>query len=185
MSFSLFSLTIYFIIAAIGFMMGYLFKHAKTSAETFSPNPKIVLKIYMLSFVVALVTTYALSYFATHSLVTSASPEEGDINYHNERSLMIFALNFFFFILVFLSNFYSQSVRKLTPIPYLLTFLFYAIFILKDTYYVSGYYLIWQDSLQLLKGEIPDFEATGWVKCLLGFNVTAFNAFMIWWGFRK
>ena len=110
MSFSLFSLTIYFIIAAIGFMMGYLFKHAKTNAQTFSPNPKIVLKIYMLSFVVALVTTYALSYFATHSLVTSASPEEGDINYHNERSLMIFALNFFFFIL---NNEYRYLIFRL------------------------------------------------------------------------
>lgn len=185
MSFSLFSLTIYLLIVAIGFMMGYLFKHTHTSARFFSPHPNTTLRLYILTLITAITTLYALSYFTSFSLTPVTIPEDNLLRYERNKSIMIFALNFFFLMLVVLSNIYSQASHKLILIPYLLTAAFYCLFVLKDVYHVSGYYLLWMESLKMLNGDAPPFSTTGWIKCLLGVTVTALNALIVWWSLKK
>ncbi|MDB5284203.1 MAG: hypothetical protein JWO06_3278, partial [Bacteroidota bacterium] len=87
--------------------------------------------------------------------------------------------------LMVLANAYSLALKKLALLPYLLTLLFYTTFILLDAYQISDYFVIWQNSLKILKGDLPDFHSTGWAKCGLGLLVTVLNAGMIWFGTRK
>ena len=181
----MFSLIIYLIIAAIGFTMVYLYKGTNTSARIFKPDPKKVLKSFMIAFGVASIITFALSYYTEYQLSSSNIPDESSMKFQNARSVLFFCLNLSFFIWMVLANAYSMSLKKLALLPYFLTILFYTTFILLDAYHISNYFLIWQNSLKLLKGDLPDFHSTGWVKCGLGFLVTAFNAGMIWLGTRK
>ncbi len=181
----MFSLIIYILIAAAGFMMGYIYKKSFTTAEFFNPEPKNALRNFMVVFILAVLVTYGLSWWTLQSLHSYTIPDESSMNYNNTKSIMIFMLNLFFFLLVVFCNLYSQALKKIAWIPYLLSFGFYAVFILKDAYYISSYYVVWQKSLQILKGDLPEFTSLAWIKTALGFLATAFNAGMIWWGLRK
>ncbi|MFN8300249.1 MAG: hypothetical protein U0T75_14190 [Chitinophagales bacterium] len=181
----MFSLIIYILTAAVGFMMGYLYKRSFTNAQFFNPDPKKALRLFITMFSLATVLTFTLSWVTTHLLSESTIAEEGNIKYQNTHSVMIFVLNFFFFALVVLANVYSQALKKVAWVPYLLTIGFYAVFILKDTYYVSNYYVTWQQAMHLTVGDISDLIQKAWTKVALGLAVTVFNLGMIWWGFRK
>lgn len=181
----MFSLIIYILVAAIGFMMGFLYKKAYTSAQFFSISPQKTLRVFTTVFIVAMVTTFGLSWYTMHVLGDTQIPDDSSMKYYDAKSIMIFFINLYFLVLVVLSNLYSQTQKKLAFIPYLLTIGFYVTFILKDAYYISDYFSFWQQSLQILKGDIPDFHTTGWMKSGLAFLVTTFNAAMIWWGLRK
>lgn len=181
----MFTSILFVILAAIGFMMGVLYKRAITSAQFLNPEPKRLLRWFLWIFWVGIVITFALSYFVPKALTSSSIPEENNIQYNNLKSLMIFSINLFFFVQVILANLYSQALKKIAPVPYVLAFCFYAVFILKDAYYITDYYMLWQKSMQLIHGEVPDFTSLAWTKCLLALIVTAFNSFMIWWGLRK
>lgn len=181
----MFSLIIYLLIVAIGFMMGYLYKRSVTNAQFFSPDPKKSLRIFMTVFVMAMVITFGLSWVTTHLLAGTSIPEEGSIKYQNTHSVMIFVLNFFFFALVVLANFYSQSLKKMAWVPYLLTIGYYCIFILKDAYYISDYYQMWLKAMHQQPGDMSTIISNAWEKCGIGSVVTLFNYGMIWWGLRK
>ncbi|HLP20722.1 MAG TPA: hypothetical protein VK174_10490 [Chitinophagales bacterium] len=181
----MFSLIIYMLIAAIGFMMGFVYKKSYTTAQFFEVNPKKLLRAFMAVFILAVLSTFTLSWFTMHVLKDITIPDDSAMKYKDIKSVMIFLINLFFLVLVVLSNFYSQSSKKLAPVPYMLALGFYVVFILKDAYYISDYYTMWQNSLQLLEGDLPDFHSTGWTKCALAFFVTSFNAVMVWWGLRK
>jgi hypothetical protein len=166
-------------------MMGFLYKKANSTAKLFNPDAKQALRIFIAVFVLAIGITFALSWFTTRALNSSTIPEEANIKYTNLKSVMVFSINFSFFLLVILSNVYSQALKKLEIFPYIFAIAFYILFILKDAYVISDYYIFWQKSMQLIHGEIPDFTQTALTKCFLGFAVTGFNAFMVWWGLRK
>jgi hypothetical protein len=181
----MFTLILFIILAAFGFMMGVLYKKAITSAQALNPQPQKLLRIFLWVFGIGVIVTFALSYFAPKVLTSTPIPEENNIHYNNLKSLMIFAINVFFFAQVIVANLYSQALKRLAPFPYVLAFCFYAVFILKDAYYITDYYILWQKSMQLIHGDVPDFTGLAWTKCLLALGVTAFNAVMIWWGVRK
>ena len=183
--YSFFSLIIFLLIAAVGFMMGYVYKKSITSAQFFNPDPKKALRVFIVIFGVGVVATFLLSWYTMHTLASTTIPDESSMRYQNAKSVMIFVLNFFFFALIVTSNAYSQSLKKVAIAPYLLAFGFYLVFVLKDAYYISDYYSVWQKSLQLLQGDLPDFHSKGWIKTVLALTVTSFNALMIWWGMRK
>ena len=98
---------------------------------------------------------------------------------------MVFLMNVSFLALMVLANLYSQTVKKVSPVPYLLVIAFYVLFVLKDAYYISDYFAIWQQSKKLLQGDLPDFHSKAWMKAFIASGVTAFNAVMVWWGLRK
>lgn len=181
----MFSLIIYILIAAVGFMMGFIYKKSFTTAEFFNPRPANALRNFMVVFLLAMFITYGLSWWTLHTLSSTTIPDESSMQYQNSKSVMLFMLNLFFFLLMVFCNLYSQALKKIAWVPYLLTFAFYAVFILKDAYFISSYFAVWQKSLQLLKGDLPEFTNLAWTKTGLGFLVTAFNAGMIWWGLRK
>jgi len=181
----MFTLIIYIIIAAFGFMMGFLYKRANSTAKLFNPDAKQALRIFIAAFILAIGITFTLSWFTTRALYVTAIPEEANIKYTNLKSVMVFSVNFWFFVLVILANVYSQALKKLEIFPYIFAIAFYILFILKDAYFISDYYIFWQKSMQLIRGDIPDFTQTALTKCFLGFVVTGFNAFMVWWGLRK
>lgn len=181
----MFSLIIYILIAAIGFMLGVLYKRAHTAASIFNPDPKTGLKLFSYTAAVVFVALSVLSFLKTYTLRNTAISEEANISYNNYHSTFYFILNISFLVLVVLADIYSQSLKKLSIIPYVIAFGIYAIFILADAYYVSDIYLMWQKSIQMVQGELPDYTENSHTKCMLGFGVTAFNAFMIWWGLRK
>lgn len=184
----MFSLITYILITAIGFMMGFLYKKTHTQSSFFNPDPKKSLKIFSWFLGGAVVVLLALSALATHSLKTTQIPGEADIanmDYNNYHSVIVFVLNLSFLILVVLSNAYSQSLKKLGFVPYIIAAGFYIMFILGDAYFVSDIYLMWQKSMQLIQGELPDYTENALIKSFLGFSVTAFNAVMIWWSLRK
>ena len=181
----MFSLIIYIIIAAVGFTMVFLYKQTYTSADIFNPDPEKLRKIFMTVFGIATVVTFVLSWLTTYELQASNIPLEGSMKYENMRSVMIFSLNFSFLVMIILANAYSLSLKKLAIVPYLLIIGFYIVFVLKDAYIISDYFSIWQKSLKLLKGDLPDFHSTAWVKCWFGAGVTLFNAGLIWLGLRK
>ena len=133
----------------------------------------------------AVVLTFALSWFTTYELQASNIPLEGSMKYQNMKSVMIFVLNFSFLIMIILANAYSLSLKKLAVVPYLLAIGFYVTFVLKDAYIISDYFSLWQRSLKILKGDLPDFHSTAWAKCWLGAAVTLFNVALIWFGLRK
>lgn len=181
----MFSLIIYILIAAAGFMMGFLYKRATTNAQFFNPIPKNSLRNFLVLYGIAILVTFVLSWLTEHAMDPGTLRDEVSVKYQNTKSVMIFMLNVFFFLLMIFSNLYSQSLKKVAVIPYLLTFGFYFVFIIKDAYYISAYYTIWQKSMQLLKGDLPDFHSVAWAKTALALAVTFFNAIMMWWGFRK
>lgn len=181
----MFSFIIYILIAAIGFMMGYLYHQSNTSAQFFKFDPNKALRVFIILFGLAVAVTYFLSWLTMHSLVSTQIPDESSMQYQNTKSVMIFLLNLFFLVLVVAANVYSQSVKQIAPVPYFLAFGFYVLFVIKDAYYISDYFQVWQQSLNLIQGELPDLHNKGLMKTVLAFGVTAFNAFMIWWGMRK
>jgi len=181
----MFSLIIYILIAAIGFMMGFLYKRSHTTAQFFNPDPKKAFRIFLIVLSAAVVLTLVLSWLATYVLKSSQISEDGNIKYQDTKSIMVFILNFFFLILIILANAYSQTVKKIAFVPYLLAVSFYSVFILTDAYFISDYFAIWQKSLQLFHGNLTDLHNTARMKCVLAFIVTAFNVGMIWWGMRK
>ncbi len=181
----MFSLIIYILTAAIGFMMGYLYKRSFTNAQFLNPDPKKALRLFITMFSIAVLLTFGLSWITTRLLSESTIAEEGNIKYQNTHSVMIFVLNFFFFVLMVLANIYSQSLKKIAWVPYVLTIGFYALFIMKDAYYVSNYYVTWQQAMHLNVGDISDLIQKAWTKCAIGLGVTIFNFGMIWWGLKK
>jgi hypothetical protein len=181
----MFSIIIYIIIAAVGFTMVFIYKQTNTTAQILKPDPEKLRKIFMIFFGVAAVVTFALSWLTTYELQSSNIPLESSIKYQNMKSVMIFALNFSFLVMMVLANAYSLSLKKLAIGPYLLTIAFYMIFVLKDAYIISDYFSLWQKSLKMLKGDLPDFHSTAWVKCWMGAAVTLFNVVLIWFGLRK
>lgn len=181
----MFSLIIYILIAAIGFMLGVLYKRTHTAASILNPDPKKALRVFSYVAGAVFVVLFALSFFETYTLRSTEIPEEANISYNNYHSTFYFLLNISFLILVVLADAYSQSLKKLAILPYVIAFGIYAVFILADAYYVSDIYLMWQKSMQMIQGELPDYTENSHIKCLLGFAVTAFNAAMIWWGLRK
>ncbi|MES2620537.1 MAG: hypothetical protein V4615_06765 [Bacteroidota bacterium] len=181
----MFSLIIYILIAAIGFMMGFLYKRSHTTSQFFNPDPKKAMRIFLLVLLAGTLVNLLLSWLATYVLKSAEIPEDGNFKYHDTKSVMVFVINLFFFILVVLANAYSQTVKKVAFVPYLLALTFYMVFVLTDAYYVSDYFAIWQKSLQLFQGNLTDLHNTARIKCSLAFVVTAFNAFMIWGGLRK
>lgn len=180
-----FSLIIYIIIAAVGFTMVFLYKQTNTTAQILKPDPEKVRKAFMAFFGVATVITFALSWFTTYELQTSSIPLEGSMKYQNYKSVMIFVINFSFLVMIILANAYSLTLKKLAVLPYLLALGFYAVFVLKDAYIISDYFSLWQKSLKLLKGDLPDFHSGAWVKCWLGACVTLFNVLLVWFGLRR
>jgi len=129
---------------------------------------------------------FALSRLATYELNASNIAADNSEKYQNVKSIMIFMINLFFFVLVMLCNAYSLALKRLAIVPYLLTIGFYVIFTVKDAYFISDYYVFWQKSFQLLRGQdMSDFHRTGWVKSILGTLVSLFNAVVIWWGVRS
>ena len=183
--FSLFSLILYSIIAAIGFTMVFIYKQTYTTAAILKPDPERLRKIFMIFLGVTTVVTFALSWYTTYALKASDIPLDGSMKYQNMKSVMVFVLNFSFLVMIILANAYSLSLKKLAIVPYLLIIGFYTLFVLKDAYINSDYYSLWQKSLNMLKGNLPDFHRIAWVKCGLGAAVTLFNVILIWWGLRK
>ncbi len=181
----MFSLIIYLLIAAIGFMMGFIYKRTHTTAQFFYPDPKKAMRIFLIVFATATIITFGLSWFTTYSLTSTPIPEEGALKFWNTKSILIFSINLSFFLLVVFANAYSQALKKVAFIPYLLALGFYIVFVLADGYYISDYFALWQKSLQLFQGKLDDLHNTARMKCALASLVTAFNAFMIWWGMRK
>lgn len=179
--FSLFSLTIYFLSAAIGFMMGFLYKNAKTNNVVVNPNPEKTYRLFLNVFIIGVVALGALSYFTVRALKPAAIVEDSAIRFRDMKSVLIFLLTVFFMGLTIIANYYSLSVHKLRVMPYFLIVCFYSAFILVDVHFISPRFADWQYTNHLLTGDMPDFRATGWVKCSLGFAVTAFNAIMMWW----
>jgi hypothetical protein len=165
--------------------MFFMYKGTETTAQLFKPEPKKVFKVFITFFGIAFILSLALSWYTTHQLGTSNIPDESSMNFQNAKSVLFFCLNLSFIVLIVLSNAYSLSLKKLSPLPYFLTLFFYCTFILLDAYQISNYFLIWQNSLKLFKGDFPDFHTMGWAKCGFGVLVTAFNAGLIWWGLRK
>ena len=180
-----FSLIIYIIIAAVGFTMVFLYKQTNTTAQLFKPDPERVKKIFMIIFGVATVITFALSWLTTYELQASNIPLEGSMKYQNMKSIMIFVLNFSFLVMIILANAYSLTLKKLAIVPYLLALAFYSVFVLKDAYIISDYFSLWQKSLKLLQGDLPDFHSGAWFKCWMGAAVAAFNIVLVWFGLRK
>ncbi len=181
----MFSLIIYILVAAVGFMMAVLYKRTETSLNFFNPDPKTWLRYFTILFASGLLLTYLLSWLTMRSLTNSQMPEDGNIQYQSMKETMYFSLNIFFLLLVVICNLYSQSRKSVAWGAYLLVIGFYSVFILKDAYYISNYYLLWQKAMLLFKGEAPDFTQTAWTKVGIGTFVTALNAVLMWWGMRK
>ena len=181
----MFSLIIYILVASIGFMMGYLYKKSFTTAQFFQVEPKKLLRVFTIVFLVAIVLTLALSWWTMHVLGNTSIPDESSMRYQDTKSIMVFLMNLSFLVLMIIANLYSQALKKIAILPYLLVFGFYVMFVMNDVYYLSDYFSMWQKSLLLLKGDLPDFRSTGWMKSCLACVVTSFNAAMIWWGLRK
>ena len=181
----MFSLIIYILIAAIGFMMGFLYKRSHTTSQFFNPDPKKAFRIFLLVLLGGTFINLLLSWLATYVLKSAEIPEDGNFKYHDTKSIMVFVINVFFFVLVVLANAYSQTVKKIAFVPYILALAFYMVFVLTDAYYISDYFAIWQKSLQLFQGNLTAVQDTARMKCILASLVTAFNVFMIWWGLRK
>ena len=99
----MFSLIIYILIAAVGFMMGFIYKKSFTTAEFFNPVPENALRNFMIVFVLAVLVTYGLSWWTLYSLRSSNIPDENSMNYNNAKSIMIFMLNLFKLSLLLLS----------------------------------------------------------------------------------
>jgi hypothetical protein len=182
---SLFSLTLFLLIAAIGFMMGYLYKKTSTNAQFFNINPDKILRIFWIVFALAMVSTFVLSWLTMHVLSDTKIPDESSLKFQDTKSVMIFFLNLFFFALIILSNLHSQTLKKISVLPYIVSLAFYVGFVLNDAYYISDYFILWKKSLKLLKGDFEAFHLINWMKSLFALIVTAFNAGMIWWGLRK
>ena len=181
----MFSLIIYIIIAAVGFSMVFIYKQTSTSANLLKPDPAKLYRAFMIAFGIATVVTFALSWLTTYELNASNIALEGSIKYQNMKSVMIFAINFSFLVMIILANAHSLALKKLAIAPYLLALGFYILFVLKDAYIIADYFSIWQKSLKMLKGDLPDFHSTAWVKCWLGSLVTVFNIAIVWFGLRK
>lgn len=191
----MFSLIIFILIAAIGFMMGFVYKRSYTTAQFFQIQPQRVLRIFTIIFGVAVVLTLALSWLTMYMLGDSNIPgndtmkqlqaKDLAMKFMDIQSIMVFLMNVSFLALMVLANLYSQTVKKVSPVPYLLVIAFYVLFVLKDAYYISDYFAIWQQSMELLQGDLPDFHSKAWMKAFIASGVTAFNAVMVWWGLRK
>ncbi len=184
----MFSLIIYLLITAIGFMMAFLYKQAYTTSRLFNPEPRKLCKIFLSAFAGAVVVTIGLSGWTLHVLNSSPVLEMGKVEFHNARQVLFFSLNFFFLVLMVLSNLYSQAQKKISLITYLLTFIFYTLTVVLDSFWISEKYIVWQGMVMkaaVSEIDIPDFHSTGLMKCGLAFLVTVFNAIIIWWGLRK
>jgi hypothetical protein len=120
-----------------------------------------------------------------HVLSDTKIPDESSLKFQDTKSVMIFFLNLFFFALIILSNLHSQTLKKISVLPYIVSLAFYVGFVLNDAYYISDYFILWKKSLKLLKGDFEAFHLINWMKSLFALIVTAFNAGMIWWGLRK
>jgi len=179
------SFIIYLLIAAIGFMMGFLYKRSHSSSQFFSPDPVKMFRIFILTLVLAIIFVLGVSWYGSHSLSPDAIPEENALRFENTKSVVVFSINFFFFLLVILANAYSQALKRIAFLPYLLAACFYVAFILADAYFISDTFTLWQKSLQIFQIKVTDLNNIDRLKCGLAITVTCFNAFMIWWGMRK
>jgi len=182
---SLFSITIYFLISAIGFMMGYLYKKSYTNAQFFQIEPQKVLKIFWIVFGMAMAATLLLSWLTMSVLNDPVAPDIRSLKFQDTKSIMIFFLNVFFFALIILSNLYSLTLKKISVLPYLLSLVFYIGFVLNDAYYISNYFILWKKSLKIFMGDFEALQLINWMKSFFALLVTLFNIVMIWWGLKK
>lgn len=180
LTFVLFILT-----AAIGFMMAFLYKNAQTTLQALSPKPHASFRIFIWVFVGGIGLVYGMGWYALHLLRTNPIAEDAKLQFNNWYEMHTLLLPLLFFVLTLLSNAYSQSQKKLVWPPYLLTFLFYAILLVRDVYVLSSYYNYWLSTNGLVDENIDPASSSLWVKLVSCFCVTAFNAGVIWWGLKK
>jgi len=181
----MFSAIIHIIVLAIGLMMGLLYKRTITTASFFNPDPKIAMRVFMYTLVLGILITFALSWYCMHAMQPSGIFEENDMLYKDVKSVMYFSLNLFFLLLVISANLYSQSLKKLAPVPYLIAFLFYTAFVLKDGYFISTFHDLWYKAWNKEFETLTDYATNANSKVVMGFISTTVNAFSIWWGLRK
>lgn len=185
----MFTSIIFILTAAIGFMMGFLYRKSYTTAQFFNLSEQKLLRTFTFFFFTAVISTYLLSWFTLRELSTGSTDEPSvkfmQLRFEDMKSVMMLALHFFFLLLIAIANVYSQSRKKIAVAPYLLTLGFFSLFILKDAYFISDNFMGWLKSFQFSQEDLPDFKSIGWIKIFFATAVTVFNAIMIWWGLRK
>jgi uncharacterized protein YacL len=181
----MFSFIIFSVAIAIGVWMGYFNKKAFTNSDFFKLNPKKVLRNYMITFVVAVTVSFILSYIAQHMLTSGPIPEDNLIKYKDYKSIFTFSIYFFFIPLLIFANTQSLVSGKVAWVLYLLTFLFAALFIAKDSFILLDHVLRWMkfNHMQTDREYISTTLASS--KAIIVAMVVAFNAAMMWWGMRK
>lgn len=179
------TITLFILTAALGFMMAYLYKHAYTTLQTLSPSPYFSFRIFIGLYTTGIVLLYGIGWYAANQLYNSRVPEEAKITFHTWYEVHTLLLPLIYLVLVLLSNAYSQSHKKLEWLPYLFSFLFFAVFHIRDHKSVLGYLVKWQQNLGMIQALPETFDFMFWLKLALCFITTAFNALIVWWGLKK
>ncbi len=181
----MFSFIIFSVAIAIGIWMGYFNKKAFTNSDFFKLDPSKVLRNYTITFVVAVIVSFILSYIAQNMLTNGPIPEDNLIKYKEFKSLFTFSIYFFFIPLLVFANTQSLVSGRVAWVLYLFTFLFAALFIAKDSFILLDQVFRWMkfNHMQTDKDYVSTTLASS--KAVIVAFVIAFNAAMMWWSMRK
>ena len=166
-------------------MMGTVYKRSFTNMEILRFNPARISRIFTVLAIVGIGICLLLSYKSIHAFSEIGMDEDKKHIFEDYQSMLIYFLNLDFILMIILANVHSMASKKISWLFYLFTFGTYASFAVIDNFFLEDAFFHFKKSHQLWKGEFSFANLWGYISLFISASLTAFNAYMTWWGLKK
>jgi hypothetical protein len=169
----------------MGIWMGYFIKNISSSMEFFKWNEKKVIVAWLAVFVIGIAASFWLSHGAEQQLKKTVIPEDSALHFQDWRSMFEFSMAFFFLPLLFLSNVYSVSTKRVNVLLYVFTFLYAALFSYKNLRHLNDFFQLWEKHFGVENLSVTQSFSHPWVYISVYAFLCLFNMISIGWGLKK
>ncbi len=167
-------------------MMGTVYKRSFSNVEMLRISPHKLGRVYAVIVALSAIVCAYLSYRAVAAFTTQdAMPEDKALFFQDNQSMLVYFLNLGFILMLVFSNLHSFAAKKISWIFYLLTFGIYAAFAVIDNFFLQDTFFHFKKMNQLWQGEFSFANIMGYFNLIASAGLTAFNAYMVYWGLKK
>jgi hypothetical protein len=166
-------------------MMGTVYKRTFTNLEVLRFNPARIARIYYIITALAVGVCLFLSYKAIHAFSEIGMAEDKAHIFEDYQNMLVYFLNLSFIVMMVLANVHSMASKKISYLLYFFTFGSYAAFAIIDNFFLQDTFFHFKKMNQLWQGEFSFANFWGFISLFISAGLTAFNAYMTYWGLKK
>ena len=175
----------YVIVGLIGLMMGTVYKRSFSNLEVLRFDPARIGRIFIIQTVLGASICLWLSYKSIHAFSEIGMAEDKAHIFEDYQNTLVYFLNLGFILMMIFANIHSMASKKISWLLYFFTFGVYASFAVIDNFFLQDTFFHFKKMNQLWQGEFSFANVWGYVSLFISAGLTAFNAYMTWWGLKK